>query len=303
MNITKKTQAKIDVVKEWVEENGQIWSRKVLYILVSAGLIKDTSKNRYIQNCKLFTRLRREGHIPYAWFRDKKTEVVGVGIGDSNSFGQAFSDLYHYFSKDSKSLQKNYVEVWTEKELPDPVIKLLDSYEVGLLTSEGFVGDVAQNDAVKRFRKIKQKCPNIEIKVFYITDYDCEGEHIYELMKDKFEEIGVEIVKLALLKTDIDRFNLISNVGYKDRMMKPRVLEHHLCKAYVKEFFDKNKDLTPDGIVQYELDSYPTPELIQLIEDTLDKLIDLEIIENTEEICRKEAKKWADEHYHGDDLE
>lgn len=302
MKITPQIQAKINVVEEWVRKYGKIWSRKVLYELVSTQLVKDTSRGQYSQVCKLFMKLRKDEIIPYEWFKDKKTEVnYNCGISDSDmmSFDERFQRLAKYYNRSSRSLQKCYIELWTEKEFPDTIKSMLDDYEVGIVTSQGFVGDVAQHDALERIRKIQDKL-NISIIIFYVSDYDCEGEHIYGLIKQEFEKFGIRVIKLAVKKEHIKKLRLISNIGYRERMLKPKTLKSHLTKAYVKEFFEKNKDLAPDGIVQYELDAYPVEILQNLIENAISKFIDVKIIEDTDKICKKEAKRWVKKYYKGD---
>lgn len=297
MEVNKITQAKIDIVEAWVKLHGQIWSRKVLYQLVSAGLVKDTSKSTYVQVCKLFMKLRREGIIPYEWFKDKKTVALGVGIDESRSFDERFKLLCKYFTKDSKSLQKYYVEIWTEKELPEDITQIIKyKYQVGLVTSEGFVGDVAQHNAVKRLEGIREEF-ELPIVILYVSDYDCEGEHIFGLMKEELGGGGIEVRKIAIKKEDVKRFELISNIGYRERMLKPNTLKYHMRKGYVRDFLGKNKDLERDGIVQYEIEAYPDESFKELIERELNDLISLKIIAETHEICRGEAKEWLEDHY------
>lgn len=291
-----KTRAKIEVVRKWVEQWGRIWSRKVLYELVAAGLIKDTSKSSYSRVCKLFMKLRRAGVIPYEWFKDKKTTLSNVGISEGRSFNERFASLCEYYSRSAKSLQANYVEVWTEKELPDAIKDLLLTYDVGLLTSEGFVGDVAFHYALERLKEIKEKY-GVPICIIYISDYDAEGEHIFRINKEQLEEIGVKVTKLVVTKPDVKRFKLASNVGYRERMMKPKTIKYHLSKQYVKDFFERNKDLVPDGIVQYETEAYPVPALRTKLDKILGGLIDVAKIENLDRLCREEVENWRNKHY------
>jgi len=296
--LSKETLAKIEVVRKWVSENGVIWSRKVLYELVSAGLVKDTANARYQQVCQLFKKLRKTGIVPYEWFKDKKTSLLNTGMGETDSFEERFQSLCKYYSRSAKSLQENYVEIWTEKELPERVVSLTYEYDIGFLTSEGFVGDVAQHQAIERLKEIKAKF-GIQPHVIYISDYDSEGEYIFNLNRKELERVGILVSKLAVTKDDVKALNLISNIGYRERMLKPRTLKYHLSKSYVKDFMERNRDLAPDGIVQYETEAYPVPILQNKLENTLSTLIDKEKIEKLDEICRKEVREWLRKFYKG----
>lgn len=288
---------KIEIVEKWVEQFGRIWSRRVLYELVSNQLVKDTSDSQYQQVCNLFQTLRHEGFIPYHWFKDKRTTISNVGIENRYSFEERFQILRDYYSRSSKSLQKYYVEAWTEKELSEATRDILKRYEVGTVMGEGFIGDIPFHDAIERIPNILELY-NLPIKIIYISDFDTEGEHTFHKCKEKlgiFDNVIVE--KLFLTKEQIIENNFIPNIGYRKRMLKPKTIKYHLSKQYVKDFINQNKDLESDGIVQYEFDQFPVNLLNEVLEDTISRYINLDIIENTEELCRKESEAWCNEHY------
>lgn len=286
---------KIEVIKSWVENYGRIWGRRALYELVSKQLVKDTSDNTSNQNYKLWQNLREYGLIPYDWFRDKRTTIVNVGINDGYSFQERFDILCKHYTKSSKNLQNFYVEVWTEKELPDVTQELLKRYDIGLVMGEGFIGDIPFHDAIERIPTILDKI-GIPIKIFYISDFDCEGEHTYQLCKEKLEPLGdIRIEKLFLTKEQVDKYGFISNVGYIERINKMTVRQKkaHLTKQYVQDFFKKY------GVVQYELDTVPVDVLNEILENTISSIINLEVIEHTNMICKKEVDEWLKLHYKG----
>ena len=67
----------------------------------------------------------------------------------------------------------------------------------------------------------------------------------------------------------------------------------------MKEFIEENRDLEPDGIVQYELDQIETKYLHSLLKRTLRKYIDMALIERHKEICEQEVKDWMEKNYKG----
>lgn len=294
-----KVKKKIEVIEKWVKQFGVIWSRRVLYELVSHQLVKDTSDTQYIQVCELFQCLRHHEppFIPYDWFEDRRTSVSNVGIKNGENFETVFDRIVKYWKRDSKSLQKYYVEVWTEKRLSEVTRKLLKQYEIGTVMGEGFIGDIPFHDAIERMPSILKKY-KLPVKVFYISDFDCEGEHTFHLCKERLEPLGnIEVKKLFLTKEQIENknYSFISNIGYKERINKlkknPKKWKAHLTKEYVKSFFNK------EGIVQYEFDQFPVDILNKILENTISRYISLKIIENTDKICRKEVAEWMDKHY------
>lgn len=288
---------KVEIIEKWVEQFGVIWSRRVLYELVSNQLVKDTSDSQYQQVCNLFQALRHGGFIPYDWFKDKRTKISNVGIENGYSFEERFQMLRKFYSRSSKSLQKYYVEVWTEKELSEVTQDLLKKYEVGQVMGEGFIGDIPFHNAIERVPDIL-KIYEVPVKIIYISDYDCEGDHTFKLCKEKLETLGdVTVEKLFLTKKQIIDNKFISNIGYRKRMLKPKTLKYHLSKGYVKNFINDNKELESDGIVQYEFDQFPVDLLNGILENTISRYIDLDTIQKTESLCRKESEIWCGEHY------
>lgn len=290
-------QKKIKVIQEWVKNHGKIWARRALYELVSKQLVRDTSNSSYQQTCKLFQNLREYGIIPYDWFKDKRTTVQNIGIEDYGDFENQFNSLCKYYTRSSKALQKNYVEIWTEKELSEDTIALIDQYDIGLIMGEGFIGDIPFHDTTQRIQQIENDY-NLPIRIIYISDYDCKGEHTFNLCKQTLEPLGdVTVTKVFLTKTQVRNYNLIPNIGYRERMLKPSKLKTHLSKQYVKEFFNGNKDLERDGMVQYEFDQIDIELLKKSLADTISSFIDVNVIANREKACRKEVAGWLSKHY------
>ncbi|GAH74651.1 unnamed protein product, partial [marine sediment metagenome] len=60
-------------------------------------------------------------------------------------------------------------------------------------------------------------------------------------------------------------------------------------------------DLESDGIVQYEFDQFPVNLLNEVLENTISRYIKLDVIQNTEAICKKESKEWCKKHYSNGD--
>ena len=289
-----EVKKKIQVVQKWVEGHGKIWSRHVLYLLVGTQLVKDTSQSQYDQTCKLFQNLREYGIIPYEWFKDKRTNVGDVGIQEYGDFNDHFRWLCkHYTQLDARDRQPFYVEIWTEKELSEDTLEVIDKYDVSLVTGQGFIGSIPLHDAKNRINHIANEIGK-PVRIIYISDYDSEGEHIFHLCKQNLEPIGdVQVEKLFLTKVQVKQYNLISNVGYVERMEDPRKIKSHLSKRYVQGFIRENKDLGNNGVVQYELDAVDVDIVKAQLENTISRYIDRKIIENNENERIKEVQHWT----------
>jgi len=237
--------------------------------------------------------------MPYTLFQDKKMTSSGVGIEtDIQDFDDYFLRAQRTYAdvRGAKTLQQGYIELFSEKDLPLPVEELLEKYEIGLVSSGGFAGDVGLHNMIQRLIEI-QEIHDLPIRFYCLGDYDAEGEHIVSLIKDRCKPYGIHVEKLAITKRQVKKFNLISNIGYRDKMMKPKTLKAHLKKRYVKEFFESNKDLAADGICQFELEALETSFLIDLIEHTISSYINLDIIKNRRKILDAEVEIWLAEHY------
>lgn len=292
-------QKKIEVIRSFVKNHGSIWVRRALYELVSKQLIKDTSDYSYIATSRLFSDLRYYKLIPFEWFKDKKTTIDNVDIKDYGDFQARFDKLCKYYNRSSKALQKYYMEIWTEKELSEDTIAVINQYDIGLVMGEGFIGDIPFHDAEQRFHRILNEY-HIPIRIIYISDYDCEGEHTFNLCKTSLEPLGdIIVTKLFLTKKQLK--GLISNIGYVEKINKLKKQDKkwkaYLTKEYVKDFFANNLDLQEEGIVQYELDQIDIELMKQSLRDTISSYIDLNIISNMEETCAKEVNEWVSKHY------
>ena len=177
------------------------------------------------------------------------------------------------------------------------IFELLDQYDVGFVSSTGFMGDIPRRKAEERMKETEEEY-GIKPVIIFISDYDAEGEYIVECVKE--EIVSAHVEKIALTKQQVKELNFISNIGYKEKMLKPKTLKNHLSKEYVKEFIKENRDLEPNGIVQYELDQIETKYLHSLLKGTLRKYIDMKLIEQHKELCEREVKDWMKKNYKGD---
>lgn len=175
---------------------------------------------------------------------------------DLKDFLDTVKDAYR---KDMWQYQDNYIEIWTEKEALQLVInKITHKYDVGLQIAKGQYCRTGIWEASKRYKEQSYK----NCLLYYVGDYDPSGLSIYNSIKERLINYGVDVEipdRLALTKEQIEKYKLLS-----DRANRR--------DSNTKKFIEVTGS---DRIV--ELDALPPDVLRRIIEDCILENSDSEI--------------------------
>jgi len=272
---------RIEILKKQYKIEGGMTLRRCFYVLYGKGKIPN-KKSAYQSLSKVLLKAREFGYLDWYVIVDRHRQILQRTT--YSNFETAFDKLCKSYRTNSMLLQKNYVEVWIEKDaVANIVYDITYDLDVPLLVGKGFISGTHLKNASDRFKRIEKP-----ITILYISDYDCEGEFFRGKAEQKLKEYGcnnLTIKKIILTKQQIKKYKLLINyVEFKKEQLR---------KKYVQDFMINNKDLGNEGKVQIELDTLSNIELKKILQKELDKLIDKKTAKISDENSIKEMFKWC----------
>ncbi len=275
---TKRVLRRFEVLEKSYEEEGSMTLRRCFYILVGKGLIKN-SKVSYNLLSKHLVRARESGIVDWDLLVDRHRTILQRTT--YSTFDEIFEVACESYRKDSMKLQKNYVEVWIEKDAVSGIVyNYTHDLDVPLFVGKGFSSITHIKKASERFKSQDKPC-----EILYISDFDPEGEYFPKKVEDKLEQYGcdnVKVHKISLTKSQVRKYSLPSNVDFS-------IHEKHKEKKYVQDFIKEN------GEVQIELDALSNKILLGVLKKKVEELIDLKLIEKSNQESIKEVEEWKKE--------
>jgi hypothetical protein len=184
--------------------------KQLYYRLVATGVIENSmSKYRMLNN--LITNARKYGRLHPSLF--VPTTPVSLASIPVSGYLQTCIDHYHL---DRTSTQKNYVEVWVEKNTVHSFVDhLLRPYDVPVFVTQGHSNYAFAYQAYKRLRAATQagKVP----RVICLTDLCVSSHNNFEyfltemasLFEISYAEVVNVIFSLGILPDHIVRYDLI----------------------------------------------------------------------------------------------
>ena len=281
----KKSFEKFRVIKEQYKIEGAMTLRRIYYVLLGKGLVKPSGKkdSPYQGLSELLLKAREEGEIDWKIMVDRTRRIIQRRTFEN--YDEAFKWTCKYYRKDSMLLQKKYCEVWIEKDaISGNVANETWFVDVPLVVGRGWGSGTCHHDAYERISKIGKEEKKVLVKVLYISDFDPEGFHIPEVLKTKLKLYGLpdpKVKRIALTEEQIKKFDLKPNVGFT-------ISKKQMTKKYVKDFVKKY------GVVQYEIDALPVNELNKILREEINKLIDPNIPETSDEESKEEVEDWVE---------
>jgi len=240
--------------------------RQVFYQLVSRQVIEN-SEGRYKALSKALVQARRDGAIPWEWIEDRQRQPRRVsmwrGLAD---FAEMAKRAYRRNVWES---QPAYVECWLEKDALSGIFEdILHRYGVTLCVGRGFDGWDSIHNAAVRYGGGQG------VTVLYFGDFDPSGEDMVRSLRERLESFDCkpEIVKCALTREDIARYNLPPNPTKLTDTRRPAFVAKH-------------------GDMAVELDALPLEVLQERIRHELEARLDMEALRAVRATEREERDR------------
>jgi len=233
------------------------------------------------------------GKVPINALEDRTRNAIG---GD-NRYEPDVQDLFEdakdsyenaedNFKETSYSIgsrwigQKNYVEVWLEKEALSRLFsEVTHGYQVKLVTCRGYPSLTFMWENIRDIKAILQEQEEIKTcHILFFGDYDPSGRDIIRHIQDTFFRFGlyskfkIETNIIAITAEQIEQYNI-----------PPMPTKHADPRT--------NKWITTHGDVAVELDAIDPNELQLIIRKSIEDLFDDEIYDKKEELVSKGQEK------------
>jgi hypothetical protein len=197
-----KTQRLLEAAMKVLGEHHPMTVRQVYYQLVSRQVIEN-SRGQYNAVCNVLRDARKEGVVPWQWLEDRLRRPRHVSMwSDVGDFART---MQHAYRRDVWASQRQYVEVWLEKDALSGIFEdVLDGYGVTLNVGRGYDGWDSIHNAALRFGGGKG------VFILYFGDFDPSGEDMVRSLRERLSSLGSrpEITKCALSFEDVARYSL-----------------------------------------------------------------------------------------------
>jgi hypothetical protein len=258
MSKRAKTVELIGLAKAILAAENPMTVRQVYYQLVSRQVIKN-NRGQYQAVSNALVDARREGVIPWEWIEDRLRRPRSVSLWtDLAAFAETCRRAYR---RDVWATQPGYLEVWLEKDALSGIFEdVLAPYGVTLNVGRGYDGWDSIHNAAVRFDD------NPDISILYFGDFDPSGEDMSRSLRDRLASLGChpEIIKCALTREDIERYNLPPDFAKKTDTRAAAFIAAH-------------------GDISVELDALPMNALRERLIHEVENRMDLEALAKAKE--------------------
>lgn len=189
------------------EQTGQISIRHLFYRIVGTGIIAKTEKD-YARLCKLLSKWRRAGAIPWTAFVDSTRWHYGTAT--HANLDAALKNTVANYRKNLWADQDTHIEVWCEKDAcAAMLLDAADEFGVKVFVCRGFPSLSSLHNAASEFKRAiaRGKAPVI----YYFGDRDPSGVAIDGAVTHAMAtDFGVEVqfYRAAVTLGQIEQFNL-----------------------------------------------------------------------------------------------
>jgi len=231
--------------------------RQIYYQLVAKQIIPNLQKY-YVKLSRLCVIGRDEGYLSEDSFADRLREIEKISSWkDLSDFADTVRNAY---CKDKWINQRNYIEIWTEKDALRGVISpITEKWDVGLLVVRGQVSRTAIYEAYQRYRQKREQ--DKECYLFYFGDFDPSGLSIYNSLRNRISNfqggfLSLTFDRIALTPEQIKEYKLPQDPAkksdpnyrrfveeYGDNVVELDSLPPNVLRAYVEDCIKQNLNL------------------------------------------------------------
>jgi len=247
------------IIIDYSEDGYTLTLRQLYYQFVKENLLPNTQKS-YDKLGKIISRARMAGMISWHAIEDKHRSASTAST-TNDDIGEIINDCKWYVHVNHWDEQDCYIEVWVEKDALGNVIeRACEKYDVPHMACKGYLSTSEAWAAGQRFEKAitnGNRCI-----VIHLGDHDASG---IDMSRDNQKRLNlftqsynVELRRIALNMDQVEQYNPPPNPA---KQTDPR------AKAYIEKY----------GNVSWELDALKPQVLVDLIQNELEKYIDLNI--------------------------
>ena len=257
------------IMREYSAQGYDLTLRQLYYQFVARGICEN-KQSEYKRLGDVVSNGRLAGRLDWDLLVDRTREEKHNSHWSDPS--EIIATAATSFQLDKWEGQKNYVEVWVEKEALAGVVKTAtEPLDVTRFSCRGYVSQSAMWQASNRFREHEAK--GRKGIILHLGDHDPSG---IDMTRDIAERLRmfkarVNVKRIAL---NMDQVEALQPVPNPTKMTDARAL------AYVAQF----------GYESWELDALEPVYLDELITSKVQSLCDLELFEERRELQEEQRK-------------
>lgn len=186
-----------EIIQEYQAQKYTLTLRQLYYQLVSRDVIPN-KQNEYSKLSTLLKEGRMAGIVDWDAIEDRLRRPDSPSAWTSPQ--SIINSCIQQYRKDRQKGQKNYIEVWVEKDALSGVLKrVTEKFGIPIMVNRGYSSASAMFDSYERFLNAIQK--GQEVKILYLGDFDPSGIDMIRDIKDRIDEF---IVGSERIKADAD---------------------------------------------------------------------------------------------------
>jgi hypothetical protein len=247
-----------EIIEEYSEQGFELTLRQLYYQFVARDLIENTQKS-YKRLGMAINDGRLAGLVSWEAIVDRTRNVRRLSHWDSPA--EIVEGAASQFRMDMWENQKYRPEVWIEKDALVGVIEdVCDKYDVPYFSCRGYTSQSEMWSASQRLLDHNKRGQSAVI--IHLGDHDPSGIDMTRDIRDRLElfmfdgwaDEALDVDRIALTMDQVEEYNPPPN---------PAKITDTRAKNYIHEFGDES----------WELDALEPAMMVQLIEETIQKLI------------------------------
>lgn len=318
LKLSKANLAKLErinqVISRYQAMGYKLTLRQLYYQLVTQNVIPNNDKE-YSKLSVLLTKGRMAGYIDWEAIEDRTRVPRRVYV--TNGVAAALDDAEATYIRDRMAGQKNYVELWVEKDaLSNVLSRKTNHYTIRLMVNRGYSSTTAMKDSYDRIKQELSEGRNVHI--LYLGDHDPSG---LDMVRDIYDRLFYMLAqrttkKILALAAEEDANDTLYNKWNMDERVADDEGTYYPHRAYILEHFEiRHIGLTSEQVRQYnpppnpakltdpragwyisqfghtswEVDALDPVTLHEIIDTNIDTLVDMNLF--NQQIAQEQADK------------
>lgn len=270
ISLSKSNKEKLnqinDIISEYQEDGYVLTLRQLYYQLVTRDIIPNI-QSEYAKLSKLLKEGRMAGIVDWDAIEDRLRKPSSPASWSNPK--SILNAALNQYQKPRMDNQKNYLEVWVEKDALSGVLKrITEKYHVPIMINRGYSSVSAMFDSYERFKTAFDNSQ--KIKILYLGDYDPSGIDMIRDIRDRIKEFfTAEDFKKELLDNfeykNNDEYNIFLDSldkKYNDDLetiFSENEIHHIAYDEYFEKWFQESFIVEPIALTRNQIDLYKPP--------------------------------------------
>ena len=274
----KTIHAANDIIRDYQEQGFTLTLRQLYYQFVSRDLLQNI-QSEYKRLGSIINDARLAGLLDWSAIEDRTRNLQTFYFGELGTASSILESAAAGHERDHWEDQKNYVEVWIEKDALVGVIeRVCDKWRVPYFACRGYNSQSEQHKAGRRLAEKIDDGKNVTI--LHLGDHDPSGLNMTDDNTDRLTMFSGHRINLKRLALNMDQVEQYDPPPNPTKETDSRTAEYQ--KLY--------------GESCWELDALEPKVIEEIVSDNIKKLVDMKQWKKTdarEEEEREELREIA----------